>query len=223
MKQVFIASLVCLFATNCNSQQPDKDLIKQAEKMLVTKSVSDILTDPTFNSIHPDPVFRKLIEKNASASVLKITDKAEPGKKIKVLGVITDPSGKPVPDALVYMYQTDAKGWYAAERPHVGGNEGDTRQARIFGYVRTDKEGKFELHTIKPSGYPQSDLPAHIHVHVWKDGFKNLVNEFLFDDDERLVGEIRKSSENYHLMISKPEPASAGFDQQFSYRLVLIK
>jgi len=37
-----------------------------------------------------------------------------------------------------------------------------------FGYAKTDTSGKFEIHTVKPSGYPQSELPAHIHVEVPK-------------------------------------------------------
>ena len=97
------------------------------------------------------------------------------------------------------------------------------RHARLFGYVRTDKEGKFELHTIKPSGYPQSDLPAHIHVHVTAEGYRNFVNEFLFDDDERLVSQIRENSVRNKFMISKPEKAESPFAQKFTYSITLQK
>ena len=107
--------------------------------------------------------------------------------------------------------------------PHVGGNEGDMRHARLFGYVKTDINGKFELHTIKPSGYPGSDLPAQIHVHVWAKGYRNFVNEFLFDDDERLVGEIREQSIQNRFLVQKPEKAAAPFEQQFSYSIKLDK
>jgi protocatechuate 3,4-dioxygenase beta subunit len=102
-------------------------------------------------------------------------------------------------------------------------NSGDMLHARLFGYVRTDKDGKFELHTIKPSGYPQSDLPAHIHVHVTADGYRNYVNEFLFDDDERLVGTIRENSVRNQFIIAKPEKAEKPFEQQFSYTITLQK
>jgi protocatechuate 3,4-dioxygenase beta subunit len=164
-----------------------------------------------------------LIEANSSDAVLVITAADEPGKKIRVLGTVKDNEGKPVAAAMVYLYQTDAKGWYAADAPHVGGNEGDMRHARLFGYVRTDALGKFELQTIKPSGYPRSDLPAHIHVHVWAAGYRPFVNEFLFDDDERLTGEIREQSIRNRFLIQKPEKATAPFEQQFSYNVVLAK
>ena len=81
----------------------------------------------------------------------------------------------------------------------------------------------FELHTIKPSGYPQSDLPAHIHVHVTADGYRDFVNEFLFDDDERLVGNIRDNSVRNQFIIAKPAKADKPFEQKFSYTIILQK
>jgi len=81
----------------------------------------------------------------------------------------------------------------------------------------------FELHIIKPFGYPQSDLPAHIHVHVTAEGYRNFVNEFLFDDDERLVGKIRENSIRNNFMISKPEKTESPFAQKFSYSIILQK
>jgi len=93
----------------------------------------------------------------------------------------------------------------------------------LFGYVKTDKNGVFELHTIKPSGYPQSDLPAHIHVHIEASGYQTVVTEFLFDDDERLVGKIRENSIRNKFMISKPEKPELPFVQKFTYSITLQK
>ena len=148
----------------------------------------------------------------------------EPGKKIKVLATLQDESGKSIAGVVVYFYQTDAKGWYAADKPHVGGNSGDQRHARIFGYAKTDASGKFEIHTVKPSGYPQSDLPAHIHVEVHDlPPYQPVITEFLFDDDERLVGDIRTNAQRDHFKIAKAERANPPFDQQFSYIITLQK
>ena len=124
---------------------------------------------------------------------------------------------------MVYLYHTDSRGWFAPDAPHVLQYEGDIRHARLFGYVKTDKGGRFELHTIKPAGYPKSDLPAHIHVHVSAQGHKPFGTEFLFDDDERLVGKIRESSIRNDFMISKPEKAESPFVQRFSYSITLQK
>jgi protocatechuate 3,4-dioxygenase beta subunit len=188
-----------------------------------TASVSAILSDKTYLSIHPLTDFRELIKANCTPDILTITTPDEPGKKIRVLGTVTDKEGKPVAGALVYLYQTDYRGWYAADAPHVLVNEGDMRHARLFGYVKTDAKGKFELHTVKPHGYPNSELPAHIHVHVVMAGYQPYVSEFLFDDDERLVGKIRERSVQEGFLIVRPEKATAPFDQQFSYSITLNK
>ena len=140
-----------------------------------------------------------------------------------MIGFVKNSENDPVAGALVYLYHTDSRGWYAADAPHVLQYEGDVRHARLFGYVKTDKAGKFEFHTIKPAGYPQSDLPAHIHVHVTANGYRSFVNEFLFDDDERLVGNIRADVVRNQFMISKPEKTEQPFEQKFSYTITLRK
>jgi protocatechuate 3,4-dioxygenase beta subunit len=66
-------------------------------------------------------------------------------------------------------------------------------------------------------------LPAHIHVHVTADGYKNFVNEFLFDDDERLAGNIRENSVRNQFIIAKPEKVDKPFEQKFSYSITLLK
>jgi protocatechuate 3,4-dioxygenase beta subunit len=198
-------------------------LMNEAETKLQkgSASVSSILSDKKYLLLHPKSSFREMIKKNASATILTITTNDEPGKKIKVIGAVKNKDGQPVADALVYLYQTDYRGWYADDAPHVLMNEGDFRHARLFGYVKTDKNGKFELHTIKPSGYPKSDLLAHIHVHVMAEGYSSFGTEFLFQDDERLKGEILNRAVVDGGIIAKPESSAVPFEQQFSYEIKL--
>jgi len=197
MKEIMLSILLCTTISNASFCQLNKEtLIKEAEEKLKTNkaTISQILTDKKYDAVHPETSFRELIKKYCKAEVISITTDTIPGRKIKVIGTIKNAEGKPVAGALVYLYHTDARGWYAADAPHVSMNEVDMRHARLFGYVQTDKDGKFELHTIKPSGYPQSDLPAHIHVHIDANDYQSFVTEFLFDDDQRLVGKIRENS-----------------------------
>jgi protocatechuate 3,4-dioxygenase beta subunit len=218
--------IALLLVGNCLIAQTDtSSLFKEVSQKLIAgqASASDILTNKNYLALHPQTSFRELIKKHSPIGTLAITTPEEPGKKIKVIATIINKAGQPVSNALIYLYQTDSRGWYAANTPHVLQNEGDMRHARLFGYVKTDKNGRIELHTVKPSGYPQSDLPAHIHVHVWAEGYSNFVNEFLFDDDERLVGNIREQSIRNRFIISKPEKANGSFDQQFSYTIILEK
>jgi len=217
--------LLLVSSASCLRAQSDISvLLKEVETQLnAGTSVSQILTDKKYLSIHPDSRFRELIEKFCSDKTLAIAPADEPGKKIRVVCTVKNEAGNAVPGALVYLYQTDSKGWYAADAPHVQMNEGDMRHARLFGYVKTNDQGQFELLTVKPSGYPKSDLPAHIHVHVTADSYRAYVTEFLFDDDERLVGEIRANSQRNNFIISKPEKTTAPFQQQFSYTIALTK
>ncbi|HUR64772.1 MAG TPA: hypothetical protein VMZ03_00345 [Chitinophagaceae bacterium] len=223
MRYHLLLPLLFLYCCKSTAQTDNASLLADARAKIKnnTATISSVLTDKKYLPVHPLSEFRELIKANASAAVLEITPPDEPGKKIRVLGTITDKEGKPLPGALVYLYQTDSKGWYAADVPHVLSSGSDAGHARLFGYVRTDANGKFELHTIKPSGYPQSDLPAHIHVHVWANGYSTFVNEFLFDDDTRLKGEIREQSEQNGFMIAKPENTTGSFVQQFSYTIRL--
>lgn len=225
MKRIPLLLIALFIVAGLHAQSDSLALLKEAAARLQNKSatVNQLLTDKKYLAIHPADSFRRLIQNYCSTGLLQITTADEPGKKIKVTGHITNKEGNPLGGALVYLYQTDYRGWYAAASPHVGGNEGDMRHARLFGYVKTDAQGKFELHTVKPSGYPQSDLPAHIHVHVWMTGYQPYVSEFLFDDDERLAGRIREQAVNSRFSIAKPESATAPFVQQFSYTIVLGK
>ena len=226
MKQIILNILLSSVLLNpLFSQQNKEALIKETEEKLKnnTATISQILTDNKFDALHPETSFRELIEKYCKAEIISIATDTIPGKKIKVIGTVKDNEGKPVAGALVYLYHTDSRGWYAADAPHVLLYEGDIRHARLFGYVKTNKEGKFELHTIKPAGYPKSDLPAHIHVHVTAQGYRSFGTEFLFDDDERLVGKIRENSIRNDFMISKPEKAVSPFVQKFSYAITLQK
>jgi protocatechuate 3,4-dioxygenase beta subunit len=225
MKQFVLALIVFVFPLFLSGQSNSNGLIQEAEEKLKTNqaTISQILTDKKYDAVHPETSFREIIEKYCKAETISITTDTIPGKKIKVIGTVKDTDSKPVPGALVYLYHTDSRGWYAADAPHVLQYEGDIRHARLFGYVKTDKNGMFELHTIKPSGYPQSDLPAHIHVHVSANGYRSVGTEFLFDDDERLVGKIRENSIRNDFMISKPEKTESPFAQKFSYSITLQK
>lgn len=226
MKQITISIFVFISFANSLCSQTNKDgLVKEVEEKLKTSrsTISQILTDKKYDGVHPETSFRNLIEKYSSTGTISISTDTIPGKKIKVIDTVKDADGKPVAGALVYFYHTDSRGWYAADAPHVLQNEGDIRHARLFGYIKTDKDGKFEIHTIKPAGYPKSDLPAHIHVHVSATGYRSFGTEFLFDDDERLIGTIRENSIRNDFMISKPEKASTPFVQQFSYTIQLQK
>ena len=224
-KILYFATLMLLTSAIAIAQADSTAQLREVTAKLNSKEkdAAAILSDPNYSSLHPSTDFRDLIKANAPTGKIVITTANEPGTKIKVIGTVKNDANRPVSRALVYLYQTDSRGWYAADQPHVGGNEGDRRHARLFGYVITDANGKFELETVKPSGYPNSDLPAHIHVEIEASGSSSLISELLFDDDPRLEGDRRNRSISEGFIIAKPQAANAPFQQLFTYILKLTK
>jgi protocatechuate 3,4-dioxygenase beta subunit len=169
------------------------------------KHAGELLATAEFAPLHELTAFRALVKAAARAEELRLSLADEPGKPLTVIGTVANKQGHPVADALVYAYHTSAKGWYSDRAPHFSGDSADFGHARLFGYVRTDAEGRFVLRTIRPGGYPRSTLPEHIHVEVFVGDASVLVSEVLFDDDARLVGETRDRSIKEGLVITKPE------------------
>ena len=103
----------------------------------------------------------------------------------------------------LYMFITDNKGWYSDTAGHVSGMGGDRGHARLFGYFKTNNDGTFEFHTIHPQGYPNSNLPQHIHLEVFSNtGQALIVTELLFSEDPRLNSSIRERMSNEGAVIS---------------------
>jgi protocatechuate 3,4-dioxygenase beta subunit len=157
------------------------------------RDVDTILAEPTYIAAHEYPRFRALIRARATRSSATLVTAGEPGEKLVVTGTIRGARGRPLAGALIYAYQTSAKGWYSDRAAHVRANAGDVNHARLFAYLRTDDQGRYELRTIRPAGYPRSTLPQHIHFHVAPAGSDRdvLVSEICFEDDPRMTPAVR--------------------------------
>ena len=102
-------------------------------------------------------------------------------------GTVKDRSGKPAPGVIVYAYHTDARGIYPREEHSSGGRHG-----RLRGWAKTDGKGDYRFDTIRPAGYPDTDIPSHVHMHVIEVGrCTYYIDDLLFDDDPRLSAEER--------------------------------
>ncbi|HEY7547229.1 MAG TPA: hypothetical protein VID27_20210 [Blastocatellia bacterium] len=125
----------------------------------------------------------QIADKNAPSRVT-IAAKEEPGERIIVTGTVYDAEGKPLEGVSVYVYHTDANGYYTP-----GSN--DNRNPRLRGYMRTDREGRYEFSTIRPGPYPNSRIPAHIHYVVTAPGYRERVFEIVFEGDPFIDDRIR--------------------------------
>jgi protocatechuate 3,4-dioxygenase beta subunit len=109
------------------------------------------------------------------------------GERIIVHGVVTDGNGRPVPGALVEVWQANAGGRYrhrndtylAPIDPNFGG----------CGRMLTDARGYYAFRTVKPGAYPfrnriDSWRPSHIHFSLSGQAFaQRLITQMYFEGD----------------------------------------
>jgi protocatechuate 3,4-dioxygenase beta subunit len=112
------------------------------------------------------------------------------GQRIVVSGRVLDVDGRPVPDALIEVWQCNAAGRYHHENdrhdapldPHFTG----------YGRVATDAEGRYRYTTIEPGAYPWRNhpnawRPRHIHLSLFGTGLATrLVTQMYFPGDPLL-------------------------------------
>ena len=105
-------------------------------------------------------------------------------------GYVLDEDARPVPDALVEIWQTNAAGRYI----HVGERHPAPLDPNFTGAGRamTDKDGHYKFVTIKPGAYPWGNhhnawRPAHIHYSIFGHSFlTRLVTQMYFPGDPLL-------------------------------------
>jgi protocatechuate 3,4-dioxygenase beta subunit len=109
------------------------------------------------------------------------------GQRIQVAGRVLDSDGRPVPHALVEVWQANAAGRYK----HRNDNWPAPLDPNFTGAGRglTDAEGRYRFVTIKPGAYPWGNhpnawRPAHIHFSLFGHAFaQRLVTQMYFPDD----------------------------------------
>jgi protocatechuate 3,4-dioxygenase beta subunit len=112
------------------------------------------------------------------------------GERIVLHGYVLDEDARPVPDALVEIWQTNAAGRYI----HVGERHPAPLDPNFTGAGRamTDKDGHYKFVTIKPGAYPWGNhhnawRPAHIHYSIFGHSFlTRLVTQMYFPGDPLL-------------------------------------
>src|SRR5215472_3321616 len=109
------------------------------------------------------------------------------GERFTIEGRVLDGDGKPVPDALIEIWQANSQGKYA--HPEDPESKSVETGFRGFGRIPTDDEGKFRFVTIKPGPVPGPDgkmQAPHLAVSVFARGLlRRLVTRMYFPDDSR--------------------------------------
>jgi protocatechuate 3,4-dioxygenase, beta subunit len=112
------------------------------------------------------------------------------GERIIVVGRVVDDAGRPVPNTLLEIWQTNACGRYI----HKNDQHDAPLDPNFYGAGRvlTDANGEYRFTTIKPGAYPWRNhnnawRPAHIHFSVFGSAFvSRLVTQMYFPGDPLL-------------------------------------
>jgi protocatechuate 3,4-dioxygenase beta subunit len=113
----------------------------------------------------------------------------EPGQPLSVSGVVIGPDGAPVPNASLYIYQTDHEGYYGVKPAS------DNRNPRLKLFLRSDARGAWSFETVKPGSYPNGRVPAHIHFEVSAAGRTSRVFEIVFEGDPFVTDDMRRNAD----------------------------
>lgn len=138
------------------------------------------------------------IAPTGAPSSADVAGPGEPGARLQVEGVVHAADGRtPVAGASVYVYQTDARGYYRPD--DAMGN----RDPRLFALLRTDARGRYSFRTVRPGSYPATRVPQHIHYEVTAPGHGTRIFEIVFEDDpyvgERVRAEAARPGSFYSL------------------------
>jgi protocatechuate 3,4-dioxygenase alpha subunit len=113
-------------------------------------------------------------------SLLSTSDMAAAGvqgERFALEGRVLDANRKPVPDAVIEIWQANAAGKYASEDDSFRG----------FGRVATDKDGAFRLTSIKPGAVPGphgTTQAPHLEVSVFMRGLMIRLTTRVYFPDE---------------------------------------
>lgn len=132
---------------------------------------------PDFSRIPYDPSDNELIHRFPNPPI---------GQLIVLSGRVVDCEGRPVPGALIEIWQTNGAGAYADETD-PGINPQDPNFVG-WGRCKTDEEGRYAFRTLKPAAYPggvgELYRPSHIHMSIFGPDLRSrVITQCYFEGD----------------------------------------
>ncbi|WP_333826658.1 dioxygenase family protein [Pararhodobacter sp.] len=119
-----------------------------------------------------------------------------PGTPLDVSGQVRDARGAPIEGVRVDVWHASPVGLYESQDP-------EQADMNLRGVFKTDADGRFQFHTVRPLGYPvptdgptgevlraqrrQPNRPAHLHFLLYREGFRTLITQVFPDDDPHLA------------------------------------
>lgn len=149
--------------------------------VIVPERLSDI-TAPVYGWWEPDVDDNDLTRQRPQEAL---------GQRIIVSGRVLDEDDRPIPGALVELWQANSAGRYA----HSWDDHAAPLDPNFTGAGRTvtDARGRYLFTTIRPGAYPWRNhdnawRPAHIHFSIFGRNFRNrLVTQMYFPGDPMMA------------------------------------
>ena len=121
------------------------------------------------------------------------------GEPVLLAGRVLTPDCKPIANARVNVWHTDAKGNYDMTKTYTS-----------RGYMLTDGEGRFQFETILPAIY--TGRTAHIHVKITPPGGKTLTTQLYFPNEATNKGDAIFDPRLLVKLDKTPQGKRASFD-----------
>ena len=180
------------------------------------------------------PVFGHNMVKKIDADLTKNAAKKGHeaiGERMILTGLVADEGKRPIPNALIEIWQTNAAGLYG----HKGDQHDAPNDPNFFGTGRciTDAEGRYKFVTIRPGAYPIIQLgnrwrPAHIHYSIIGGSFaQRLITQCYFPGDPLQVEDFvfqavtNKAARERLIVKYAPDHSVLGYAAGHSFDIVL--
>jgi hydroxyquinol 1,2-dioxygenase len=141
------------------------------------------------------------------------------GEPLFFSGAVLSPGGRPLPNALIEVWQSDTDGYYDVQR---------SDQLSLRAAFRSGPEGEFSFWSIMPSCYPIPNdgpvgemlqatnrhpyRPAHVHFMIAADGFEPLITHVFASGDKYLDSDAVFGVKSSLIRDFEPHPPSMAPD-----------
>lgn len=152
----------------------------------------------------------------------RLASKDEAGDRLVVSGIVRDVEGQPLSGAVLDFWQADARGRYSSFNP-------GPPDMNLRGRIRSGKDGRYMLHTVKPAAYtiphdgPTGRVfqalgrhawrPAHIHLMASHAGYRTLKTQIYLGDSDYLDSDAANAVRAD--LVRPVKPAANGFSLDF--------
>lgn len=120
------------------------------------------------------------------SSVSTIAKDSEAGTPIVIRGQIVEPDGDAAGSVVVHAYHRDHHGF------DFGQGDRALTTWRLQGWAKTDAEGRFTFHTIRPAPDHLGREGAHVHFTTLSESFGRQWAPKVFFSDDPLVSEDQR-------------------------------